>query len=127
MNRLLVPGLLVGAFALAACETDDPRPVKKVGGYHPPTVVEERVEPASNDPGPAPEPKREEPPPNPIPPTVDPTKPVGELPYAKAVPGKPGFVTSPYDPYKGYIDVRGYPPGTEVRDPYTQKTFLVPP
>ena len=55
------------------------------------------------------------------------TKQVGELPYAKAVPGKPGFVTSPYDPYKGYIDVRGFPPGTEVRDPYSGKTFLVPP
>jgi hypothetical protein len=51
---------------------------------------------------------------------------VGELPYAKPVPGKQGFVTSPYDPSKGYIDVRGFPPGTEVKDPYSGKTFLVP-
>jgi hypothetical protein len=51
---------------------------------------------------------------------------VGEIPYAKPVPGKPGFVFSPYDQYKGYIDVRGFPPGTEVKDPYSQKSFLVP-
>ncbi len=51
---------------------------------------------------------------------------VGNYDYGKAVPGKPGFVTSPYAPYSGYVDVRGYPPGTEVKDPYTGKTFLVP-
>jgi hypothetical protein len=51
---------------------------------------------------------------------------VGDIPYAKPVPGKPGFVFSPYDQYKGYIDVRGFPPGTEVKDPYSGKSFLVP-
>lgn len=49
-----------------------------------------------------------------------------DYPYAQPVPGKQGFVTSPYAPYSGYVDVRGFPPGTEVKDPYTQKVFLVP-
>ena len=54
------------------------------------------------------------------------TPPKKDYPYAQPVPGKPGFVTSPYAPYSGYVDVRGFPPGTEVKDPYTQKVFLVP-
>lgn len=47
-------------------------------------------------------------------------------PYAKPVPGKPGYVFSPYDSNGGYVDVTGYSPGQKVRDPYSGKIFLVP-
>ena len=47
------------------------------------------------------------------------------IPYASPVPDKPGFVYSPYNP-KFLIDVRGFPPGTEVIDPNTSKPFKVP-
>jgi hypothetical protein len=49
-----------------------------------------------------------------------------DLPYGIPVPGKQGLVTSPFSPDSGYIDVRSFPPGTEVKDPYTGKTFLTP-
>src|SRR2546430_10624295 len=49
-----------------------------------------------------------------------------QFPVAKAVPGKPGYVFSPYDPNGGYVDVSGYPSGSKVKDPYSQKIFLVP-
>jgi len=50
---------------------------------------------------------------------------VSSPPYGIPVPGRPGLVWSPYTRDK-YIDVEGFPPGTEVKDPYTGKTFLVP-
>ena len=49
-----------------------------------------------------------------------------DVPYAIPVPNKPGFVTSPFSPNGGYVDVRGFPSGTEVKDPYTGKIFLTP-
>jgi hypothetical protein len=54
------------------------------------------------------------------------TNSAAQFPVAKAVPGKPGYVFSPYDPNGGYVDVSGYPPGSKVKDPYSQKIFLVP-
>ena len=60
------------------------------------------------------------------PPAAAPTKVAkGDYPYGIPVPGKPHLVESPYSPGK-YIDVEGFPPGTEVKDPYTDKIFLVP-
>ncbi len=54
------------------------------------------------------------------------TKKGEDLPYGTPVPGKQGFVTSPFSPSSGYIDVRGFAPGTPVKDPYTGKVFLTP-
>ena len=48
-----------------------------------------------------------------------------QFPVAKPVPGKPGYVFSPYDTSK-YVDVSGYTSGSKVRDPYAQKIFIVP-
>jgi len=49
-----------------------------------------------------------------------------DLRYGTPVAGKKGFVTSPFSPDAGYIDVRGFSPGTPVKDPYTGKVFLTP-
>jgi hypothetical protein len=48
------------------------------------------------------------------------------FPTAKAVPGKPGYVFSPFDSSGRYVDVSGYAPGTKVKDPWTDKIFIVP-
>jgi hypothetical protein len=47
------------------------------------------------------------------------------LPYGIPVPGRKHLVESPFSPGK-YVDVAGFSPGTEVKDPYTGKVFLVP-
>ena len=49
-----------------------------------------------------------------------------QYPTAKPVPGKPGYVFSPFDQSGGYVDVTGYSPGQKVKDPYSGKIFLVP-
>jgi len=49
-----------------------------------------------------------------------------DVPYGIPVPNKPGFVRSPFAPNGGYVDVRGFASGTEVKDPYTDKIFLTP-
>ena len=49
-----------------------------------------------------------------------------QFPVAKPVPGKPGLVFSPFKANGSYIDVSGYAPGSKVKDPDTQKIFVVP-
>jgi hypothetical protein len=49
-----------------------------------------------------------------------------QFPTAKPVPGKPGYVFSPFDASGGYVDVTGYSSGQKVKDPYSGKIFLVP-
>jgi hypothetical protein len=48
------------------------------------------------------------------------------FPTATAVPDKPGYVFSPFDSSGRYVDVSGYTPGTKVKDPWTDKIFVVP-
>jgi hypothetical protein len=49
-----------------------------------------------------------------------------DIPYAIPVPGKQGFVISPFAPDSGYIDVHQFPPGTYVKDPFTGRVFRTP-
>ena len=53
-------------------------------------------------------------------------RPRTDVPYGVPVPNKPGFVISPYSPNTGYVDIRGFPSGTEVKDPFTGKVFITP-
>lgn len=53
------------------------------------------------------------------------TPPPGDVPVARAVPGKPGYVYSPKDPKK-IISVEGLRPGSKAKDPDTGEIFRVP-
>jgi hypothetical protein len=55
-----------------------------------------------------------------------PSYPQTQFPTAKAVPEKPGYVFSPFDSSGRYVDVSGYASGTKVKDPWTDKIFVVP-
>lgn len=137
MKRLSLTGLAaVSVLFVVACEPEmDERTTRgrEPGGFRPrdnERVVEHTEERTTRQPAPEPDVEAEpspqpEPAPNPVN-VPKPAAPVAEYEYGKNVPGKPGFVTSPYAPYSGYVDVRGFPPGTEVKDPYTGKIFLVP-
>ena len=46
--------------------------------------------------------------------------------YGIVIEGREGLVLSPYAPDKGLIDVRDFPPGSQVRDPYTGNVMRVP-
>ena len=50
----------------------------------------------------------------------------GLCPTAMPVPGKPGYVYSPFVRNAGYVDVSGLTPGSMAKDPYSGRTFRVP-
>jgi len=65
-----------------------------------------------------------QPEPKPLPPAQ--ASSTSAFPTAKAVPDKPGYVFSPFDSSGRYVDVSGYRTGTKVKDPWTDKIFVVP-
>jgi hypothetical protein len=131
---------LFAIFAFSACEIDEPprQTQRQVGRYPAQTSTTTTTTQYQQQPQPFPDDIA----PQPTPPLVTDTAAVtaptvapaptttsaptkSDPPYGVPVPGKPGFVTSPFSPDK-LTDVRGYAPGTEVKDPYTGKIFLVP-
>ena len=137
MNRLFPTVLAIAiAASFAACEKETRQQRAHRFGYRAPAdpgteIIEpsDPVRPSPDAGGPDSSPVTETKPsprekPQPAPARKD-------YPYAKSVPGKPGFVISPYAPYSGYVDVKGIPAGQEVACPYTstdkvKKIFLVP-
>jgi hypothetical protein len=140
MKPLLGPSLLIAASVLflAGCDPESQghnqqRP--KQGGFATPArhdshPTDTTADTTTGEESAPPREHHDRPPqaPDSVPPSAPAPKVAAGAPeYAKPVPGKPGFVTSPYKPYDGLVDVRGFAPGTELQDPYEKgRTFLVP-
>ncbi|MCX6974536.1 MAG: hypothetical protein NTZ94_09635 [Verrucomicrobia bacterium] len=129
-SSVIVLGSALAVFVMAACESNSNSNSKGANrfGYRGSSSSTQYATPT-----PTPEGLTDQPPapivqptpeatPTPTPPPAAPR----DVAYGTPVPGKPGFVTSPHSPYAGYVDVRGFPPNTEVKCPYSGKIFLVP-
>jgi len=122
---------LLTAFFVSACEVDEPpaRVRRHAAARYPEEPNPQYPPPQQpfNPNGPVqPDTAAEQNAPPPQAPTAAPTKVAkGDFPYGIPVPGKKNLVESPFSPGK-YVDVEGFAPGTEVKDPYTGKIFLVP-
>jgi hypothetical protein len=122
----LVP--LCAALFVSACTDyeDHPQQVRHPVAKYPAEQAAPTQEQPFNPNAPPPENTPREEASTPAPPPPAPGKVAkGDFPYGIPVPGKPHLVESPFSPGK-FIDVEGFAPGTEVKDPYTGKIFLVP-
>ena len=132
MMKFSFPLALLAAFFFASCAEEPPPPTTqrhRASTYASTQTQEYPPQQQPFNPNGLAQPVAPPPPQAPAstpPPAAPPTKVAkGDYPYGIPVPGKPHLVESPYSPGK-YIDVEGFPPGTEVKDPYTDKIFLVP-
>ncbi len=128
MKFWLLSALLIG-FSVSACTEDEPPARRQAAKYPAPETTAENppTQQPFNPNAPPPEnPDANAPAPAPPAPAAPTKTAKGDYPYGTPVPGKPGFVKSPYAADQGLVDVRGFPPGTEVKDPFTNKIFLVP-